>query len=407
MIKSLIHQKLNQLTTTKTIWIAYSGGLDSHTLLHILSDYPANIRAIHIHHGLHPKANDWAEHCLKICSTLNIPLHIEKIQLERPDKNIEAAAREKRYAVFSKLLGKNEVLLTAQHQDDQIETFLLQLFRGAGLKGLSSMPEKISFAKGHLIRPLLHLSQLELKQYAKTLNLQWVEDDSNQQLRFHRNFLRHQVLPLIQTRWQALPNIINRTASHLAEAQSLLDILAEQDLKDLLREHQTLSISKLLTFSSTRQKNVLRYWLNQLYLPLPSDQKLRSIQNTLLNCKKDRMPLVTWKGVEIRRYRDQLYALTPQPIKTKIEVYEWDISKTIQVEGRTFSKENLIEKGIDLSGVEKLTIRFRQGGERLQLKGQKHTKSLKKLFQEWKIPPWERERVLLIYKENCLIGVLL
>lgn len=405
MNKFLIQSRLSKLSSAKTVWIAYSGGLDSHVLLHSLSDYPANLRAIHIHHGLNPKADEWAIHCSKVCAALNIPLLIEPIRIETPHQNVEALAREKRYAIFSNLLGEDEALLTGHHQDDQAETLLLQLFRGAGLKGLSAMPEKISFAKGDLIRPLLHFSQSELNQYAQTHQLQWIEDDSNHHLHFHRNFLRHQVLPLLQTRWPTLSKTLARSAYHLADAQTLLETFAEQDLKDTLNPDQTLWIPKLLELPIPRQKNVLRYWLDQLGLSMPSYQKLLSIQNTVLNCKSDAMPLVTWEGVEVRRYRNHLYASRPQQSPIKTEEYEWDIRQEIKLDGEILAPKDLIAHGIDLSGIKTLTIRFRQGGERCRLKGHTHSKSLKKLFQEWGIPPWRRASVPLIYQEEKLIAI--
>lgn len=404
MKKSLIHSRLSQLSTAKTVWIAYSGGLDSHVLLHSLHDYPANIKAIHIHHGLNSKADEWVAHCRQVCKHLNIPLQVEYIHLETPHQNVEALAREKRYNIFSKLIEKDEALLTGHHQDDQAETLLLQLFRGAGLKGLSAMPEKMPFAKGLLIRPLLRFTQTELNEYAKTHQLNWIEDDSNLHLHFHRNFLRHQIFPLMQTRWPTLSKTLARSAEHFAEAQVLLDTLAQQDLKEVLASNQTLWIPKLLELPLARQKNVLRYWLDQKGFPMPSQQKLLAIQNTVLNCKPDAAPLVTWENVEVKRYRKALYANRVE-LPVSLESYEWEIDQNIQFNGHAFSQKDLIAQGIDLTGIKKLQIRFRQGGERCRLKGHTHSKPLKKLFQEWGVPPWEREKVPLIYHEEKLIAV--
>ncbi len=407
MIKSSMPLHPSQLPTAKTFWVAYSGGLDSHVLLHSVSTYFTDVRAIHVHHGLNAQADLWASHCQQTCKSLNIPLTIEKIQLPTPHQNIEALAREKRYEVFSKIIGPDEALLTAHHQDDQAETLLLQLFRGAGLKGLSSMAEKMSFGQGVLLRPFLHISQSTIRQYALTHQLAWIEDDSNNNLQFQRNFLRQQLIPLIQTQWPGIHKTLSRSAGHMANAQTLLETLATQDLKEIIQPNQTLWIPALCQLSTQRQQNVIRYWLTQRNLPLPSQQKLQSIQKTVLNCNPDANPIVTWTGVEIRRYRQQLYALNSAQNTKITKCYEWNLNENLEIEGasKPLTKEALTAQGIHLPSIEKLTIRFRQGGERCLLPGHTHSKSLKKLFQAWGIPPWERNKIPLIYHNDQLIAV--
>jgi tRNA(Ile)-lysidine synthase len=401
MNKAEIQDHLKQLSSTQNIWIAYSGGLDSHVLLHALSDYPAEIHAIHIHHGLSPKADDWAKHCQNICSALKIPLVIKKIKLPLPAKNIEALAREKRYEIFSKLLKKKETLVTAHHQDDQAETFLLQLFRGAGLKGLSAMPEKKPFSQGTLIRPLLKRSRKEIKTYAEKHQLNWIEDESNQNIYFSRNFIRHELMPNIEKRWPSVKTTLAQTTHHLAEAQDLLSSFSEKILKELMGENQTLSIEKLLQYSQSQQKNIIRHWLIALNFPLPSRKKLHTILKDFLLTRPDAKPLISWGDTEVRRYQGQLYALK----KTKktidnTKTYIWNLKENppevLQKLG-CCHKSSLIEQGIKVENLETVSIYFRKAKRH-------HEKSLKKRFQDWKVPPWEREYTPLIYHENQLIG---
>ena len=214
--------------------IAFSGGLDSTVLLHLLADLaktellPA-LSAIHIHHGLQTAADAWPQHCQVVCDALGVPLLIERVKVQ-PGASLERAARDARYAVFSAQTLANDVLLTGQHRDDQAETLLFRLLRGAGVRGLSGMPQQRPVGQGTLIRPLLAVTRAELERYAQAHSLSWIEDPSNQHRQFSRNYLRHQVMPALSERWPQAQANMARSAAHLRDAQGLLDELAQMDL---------------------------------------------------------------------------------------------------------------------------------------------------------------------------------
>src|SRR3990167_7215737 len=299
-----------QIGLDKTYWLAYSGGLGSHVLLslcqQIRKQYPLQLKAIHINHQISDHAHEWAKHCAKICDAYNVS-YVEH-QVEVPCNNgesLEEVARNKRYAVFASFMQKNDVLLTAHHQDDQAETLLLQLLRGAGPKGLAAMPELKSFADGLHARPLLAFSRSELENYAKQQSLIWIDDESNLNTNLTRNFIRHEILAKLKTRWPTVTQTLSRSAMHCAELQTLLEEITLDDLKQVQGSiENTLSVKKILAFDIKKQKLMLRAWIYQAGFTLPSAKKCESICTNVLMAKKDRAPCVQWKDVEVRRYRD-------------------------------------------------------------------------------------------------------
>ncbi len=394
---------------TKRFWVAYSGGVDSHVLLHALArlrpQLPAvEIRALHVHHGLQPQAGEWVQHCYQICETLQIPCTISYIDIiQQQGESLEAAARHARYQAFIEQLAENDILLIAQHADDQAETVLLQLLRGAGVDGLAAMPQWNTLGQGHLLRPLLDFTRHQILQYAQQENLQWIEDSSNADLRFERNFLRLQILPLLQQRWQSVNHLLGRVAHHQAEAQTLLHFLAEQDLQICQgsASHQ-LSIKALLTLPIERQTNLIRHWLKKLGLTTPSTVKLHCILNNVLTANQDRQPQVQWQGGEIRRFRGQLYAMPNLPEIPSFFSITW--SPQIQMNlplGCLHAKPSQAQ-GIRAQYTP-LEVRFRQGGESFLFRGHHH--SVKKILQTIELPVWLRPFIPLIYFENTLIAI--
>jgi len=398
---------------SQSFCIAYSGGMDSHVLLHALMTLrranPAmQLKAIHINHALNPKAAQWAEHCQRVCHDLDLEYAEKTIDACLPPGNKqspEAYAREERYKAFSESLQENECLLTAHHKDDQAETLLLQLFRGAGPKGLSSMPMQMPLAKGQLLRPLLPFTREELETYAKHHKLNWIEDDSNTNTDFDRNYIRHELIPIIHKRWPAATETISRTANHCADASELLDQLADQDYQSNKgTTTNTLSVPKLLALAPERQSNVLRYWLRLSNLPTPSQNKISQIQQTVLKSKPDATPEVKWKGGEVRRFQNEIYAMTPLPDFDSNTSLKWDLKQRLILPANLGSLTFKPAKQTENAPTH-LTIKFRQGGERCQLPNRKGTHSLKKLFQEWNIPTWQRDRIPLIYQDKILVAI--
>lgn len=402
----------NRQGLDKTYWIAYSGGIDSHVLLALCAEFrrhsPIKLRAIHINHNLSPHAEVWSNHCKKICADYDVALTVREIKLDlQAGESLEEEARKKRYAVFTEYLDVDDVLLTAHHQDDQAETMLLQLLRGAGLKGLSAMPVIKSFAKGWHARPLLNVERADLQQYAQAHQLQWIDDESNQNIKLTRNFIRHQILSPLKERWPSTTKIISRSAAHCAEAQALLDQFSAELCEQVKgAERNTLSIQKLLTLDAAKQRLVLRTWINQLGFALPNADKLEAIRNDVFTAASDRMPRVIWDKVEVRSFRDDLYLISALEPHNLEQNYDWDLQRPLLLPNIGMLQAQQIN-GVNRlkNDIERVQVRFRQGGEMANLLNRgRHT--LKNLFQEWGVPPWLRDRVPLLFADGkCIAAV--
>jgi tRNA(Ile)-lysidine synthase len=379
----------------QTLWVAFSGGMDSQVLLHFLSIHFSNLhlKAIHINHQLIPESIQWEKHCRKICRNLNIALKIIRVNIiKKSGESLEAKARDTRYDAFKKLLKQNDILITAHHQDDQAETFLYQLLRGAGLRGVSAMPQVSVLDKGFLLRPLLNFSRNDLKKYAIYHKLNWIEDPSNQNTSFDRNYLRQSVFPLLKKRWPGTDKTFSRFAKHCAEQEKLLTILAEKDYQDCHGEYlNSIFIPKLILLNKTRQKNILRYFIEKLNFNLPSEKTLIEILK-ICTAKKDKNPIVSWTDTEFRRYQNHLFILSP--IKQR--------SDKLSDEEKMWCKKNL---NFNINS-KNIFIQYRQGGEKFKAQHSKHTRTLKNLYQEWKIPVWLRDKIPLIYYDKKLVAII-
>ncbi len=401
-------KKLQLFLPSKKILIAYSGGLDSHVLLHLASqmtDY--SVRAIHVHHGLQKEADHWIDHCQQVCDTLNIPLQLEYLNLSiEKGESVEELARTARYDVFKKSVQADEILLTAHHQNDQAETLLLQLFRGAGVQGLAAMPQISSFGIAHHARPLLNETRESLEAYAQTYQLAFIEDPSNQDNTFDRNFLRNEIIPQLRNRWPSIDKTISRSAAIQAETKHILDDIAKQDLlsvKENSQNDNTLLIKGLQELSELRQKLLLRYWIQSNGFKAPSEKKLKHIFTDVIDASDDAQPLLTWHGAEIRRYQGRLYIMSPMLDHDSAQVISWDDpQKPLEIPSLA-----LTLAALDLGeSTEPVTVRFRQGGETLLHAKRGVTISLKNLLNEAGIPPWLRSRIPLVYQGNTLIKVV-
>lgn len=400
--------------STQCFWVAYSGGLDSHVLLHALAQLHINhltlrefeLRAVHIHHGLQSQADNWAKHCQQVCEALKIPCQVIRVNVRiAPRESLEANARTARYEAITRLLAPNDVVLTAQHADDQAETLLLQLLRGAGIAGLASMPSVSSLGQGWLVRPLLAYTRADLLAYAQQANLHWIEDSSNTDTRFDRNFLRHEIMPRLQQRWLNVNQIFSRVARHQAEANELVQILAEEDLQTCKGHNpQQLFLPALFQLNSARQRNVLRFWIKKLGLPLPSTVQLQHILSDILTAKADRQPQVRWHGGEVRRYRNHLFAmpnLPPVP-ETKHRI-TWKLSQPLSLPLGELKTNERQGQGLALPMGTQLQVQFRQGSEKFRWRG--HLRVVKKLLQAAQLPPWQRPFLPLIYYQSTLIAI--
>jgi len=414
------------LPSNGQLWIAYSGGLDSSVLLHAAATLFVNrsqaqpqtrsgnrghdqsacvLRAIHIDHGLHPQAAQWASHCRTQCDRLGVPLTERRLRLRwQAGESLEAVARSARYAAFVELLEPDDVLLTAQHRDDQAETLLLALLRGGGVHGLASMPARARLGAGLLVRPLLGFGRADLEVYAQAMGLSWVEDPTNSDLGFDRNLLRQQILPLLRPRWPAFDVTLARSAAHCAEAASLLDGLADELLALVPGGRPcTLSIRGLIKLSEARRRLVLRRWLVREGFQVPDRDRLRRIIEELMPAAPDRAPLVVWRGCEVRRYRDELYALSPlPPVPDQLITVERNRPLRLPPPlGRL-----CLPDGFETQAA--LSVCFRRPGLRCQTgqgAGARPSRSLKQLYQQAGVPSWIRPYVPLVLIEGELIAV--
>ncbi|MDP3704901.1 MAG: tRNA lysidine(34) synthetase TilS [Legionellaceae bacterium] len=402
---------VERLVSYKIIRVGFSGGLDSTVLLHQLACIPeltGKLSAVHVHHGLSVNADAWQTHCEHFCGTLGVPLIVSSVKLD-PSSNIEERARLARYGVFELLSEENDCLLLGHHCNDQAETLLLHLLRGTGIDGLAAMPEIRALAKGKgdLIRPFLSVTRDALEHYAKAHQLQWIDDESNQNLDYSRNFIRHHVLPLMGKKW---PNVVKNLAgcaNHCQAAKVNLDALAVIDcpeLSDADFPSDILPLDALPLHDENRLINVLRVWLKRNNMQSPGSKLFDRLIHDVIYSKVDSIASVSWSGVIIRRYQRRLYLLKGNMINM-LENRIWsDFPASISLSDQMHLSAEPSAHGIWIPEKSCVEVRFRQGGEMFQWHGQ--TKTLKKLLQEWGVPPWQRNRIPLIYVDNCLKTVV-
>ncbi|WP_031518418.1 tRNA lysidine(34) synthetase TilS [Siccibacter colletis] len=389
--------------------VAYSGGLDSTVLLHQLVQLRAahpdlHLRAIHIHHGLSDNADAWAAHCQAQCDAWQVALDVVRVTLVDDGNGIEAQAREARYRALSAALRTDEALVTAQHLDDQCETFLLALKRGSGPAGLAAMPAAVPFGAGWLRRPLLNTPRHTLEQWAQQHGLQWIEDESNQSRRFDRNFLRLDVLPLLNARWPHFAGMVARSAALCAEQEQLLDELLDDELHSLLDARGTLAIVPLKAMREAKRGALLRRWFATHHAQMPSRAALARVWSEVALSREDAAPKLVFGDYAVRRYQDRLWWVKNLPAPTNPVIY-WDAPySSLSLTGGRLSLGEGQRVRAPRDG-ERVSIRYRAAGT-LHIVGRERGRSLKKLWQELGIPPWEREIVpLLFYGEQLISAV--
>ena len=388
--------------------IAFSGGLDSTVLLHLLASLANTetlppLSAVHVHHGLQAAADAWPAHCQSICDNLGVPLSVKRVQVQ-PGASLERAAREARYRAFAEVTGAGEVVLTGQHRDDQAETLLFRLLRGAGVRGLAAMPAQRPLAGGYLVRPLLDVSREALEFYAHEHQLKWIEDPSNADSRFSRNYLRHRVLPALTERWPQAVTGLARTAEHLGEAQGLLDELALLDLQAASKASvfpwlglPSLALAPLCELSDARQRNALRHWLAPL-TRLPDSDHWAG-WHSMRDAKGDAQPLWRLADGELHRCGQRIWWLPSTRSEFSDATVSWpDPQNPLELPGNG----QLTLTGEAPEGP--LEVRYRQGGEILEVPG-RGRRDLKRLLNESGVPGFVRGRLPLLYQGEQLLGV--
>ncbi|HGM5581590.1 TPA: tRNA lysidine(34) synthetase TilS [Pseudomonas putida] len=388
--------------------VAFSGGLDSTVLLHLLADYARHhdappLRAVHIHHGLQAAADAWPAHCQQVCDALGIELRVIRVQVD-PAASLEQAAREARYQAFAALLGPGEVLFTGQHREDQAETLLLRLLRGAGLRGLTAMPRVRALGQGRLVRPLLDVSREQLQRQAEVCGLTWVEDPSNGDPGFSRNYLRAEILPRLRQRWPQASRQFAQSAEHLGEALGLLDELAVDDLRAASTAAPfgwlgiaSLELEVLRGLSSARQRNALQYWLScRTRLP---DARHWAGWNDLRDAAVDAQPVWRLTDGQLQRSHGRIWWLDGDWLQPVAGGQAWaDPTQPLALtgNGRVWLQGAQAPLG--------LRIAYRQGGERLSLPG-RGERDLKRLLNERQLPHFVRPRLPLLWHGERLLAV--
>ena len=394
--------------------------MDSVVLLHLLFTlaprFEWRLSALHVHHGISPNADAWANSCTELCTRYGVPLQIDHVDIAplRDEHGLEAAARKLRHAAFAR--HDCDFVALAHHADDQAETLLLQLLRGAGVKGVAAMPAlgdvggPVSTHGHAVVRPLLDIARCDLLDYAQQQGLSWVEDESNADDRYPRNFLRHRLLPLLEQRFPAYRDTLIRSAGHFAETSELLDELAQQDMQ--ASDGTTLELSRLRQLSRSRGKNLLRFWLHTQGASMPQNVQLDEIMHQLLNARDDASVCVKFGSWQVLCYQDKAYVTHDLGTFDQDLVLPWHDETDLEwpaLNSHLVFRQAQGE-GISLAKLQSapVTLRLRSGGETLRPHAKASTRSLKNLLQEHRVPPWQRERLPLLYCGDelaCVVGV--
>ncbi len=394
------------------IYIAYSGGVDSHVLLHLFAGDNAikdKITAVYIDHGLQAQSAAWGRHCRQIAESLHVNFRSIKVNAKPTNRqSTEESARNARYAALTQLLSENDVLLLAQHREDQMETLLLQLFRGAGIEGLAAMPTEKKLESGRLIRPFLNLSKNVIQNYADQHGLNWVEDPSNQSNEFDRNYLRNAVIPLLKTRWPALDKTVARSAKHCAVAHHELQAVIDEQSRGIFdSESATVNIPLLLGLSENRQLLVLRQCLKWWGLRSASEKGLKAIIAQVCRAAECGQAEFQLQNHLLKKYQQRLHCLPINVLKS-FQPISWPNKQQCLLLSNGYQlKKITAESGIPevLWRDAHVEVIQRQGGERIRLPGNNMSQSLKNLFQQHHVPPWVRKNIPLIYIDQQLAAV--
>ena len=410
-------ERLGELETTtnepERYVIALSGGLDSTVLAAALAltreVHGKALLAVHVDHQLQPESAAWSERCRDLAAGLDIDFATERIDVDpNSGSGLEAAARAARYEALAEHLRPGDWLLSAHHRDDQAETLLMNLMRGSGPAGIAGIGLINPLGRGWLVRPLIDVSRTALEEYAADAKLAWIEDPSNEDRRFDRNYLRHEILLRLEQRWPGVTSRLAKSASLAGEAVSLLADLADLDLRSIGDRPERINIDGLSALSEPRQRNLLRYAIRQAGLLSPPTAQLNAVLLELVTAKEDAQPLVTWPGAEVRRYRDKLYILASDTEGAlnwdgmQLGATSLDLGPGMGSLALSSGAPHGLADAVIAQG---LSVHCRRGGEEIQPVGHAHTRKLKKLLQEEGVVPWMRERIPLVYSGDELVAV--
>ena len=402
-IRDLIENALADLAPG-AILVGHSGGLDSTVLLHALAESrkarERGLRAVHVDHRLQSDSAMWARHCEGFAIQLGVPIEMRSVEVARsPGLGLEANARRARYGAIETMLAEGEILALAHHRDDQAETVLMKLLRGAGPEGLGAMRTLRRLGRGFAWRPLLTLPRAALRNYADHHKLTWIEDPSNADVSLDRNFMRIEVLPRITRRWPEAETSIAQSATWARAAADYIDEEAERALASVQGlDPATMRFREWLALHDALRDPVLRRWLRSIGLPEPTQFQVAELVRQLAEAAEDKQPCVRWPGVEVRRYRELLYALPPLQLTPLDWTAEFtgaplELPADVGVLRLVAIAHDAPEPVLEAPA----TVRFRRGGESLRVQGGAHTRELRDLLQEAGVPPWQRSRLPLVF----------
>lgn len=427
LIRELAQCLAGKQLAGRPIVLAYSGGVDSQVLLHLLSKWQQSnsdrpMLAVHVNHGLSDNALDWQHFADSQCQKLAVDFQSVKVDLsDANNRNLEANARQMRYQAIEHLAADNSIILTGHHLDDQAETVLLALKRGSGTLGLSAMQVINSFPlpsekKLHVVRPLLGTTRQQIEAYANAKQLTWINDESNTDERFDRNFIRHQILPILQQRWPAILTTINRSAELCHDSNLVIHEIAEQDLAKCSQNKQSLAVEELLQLSNSRLNNVVRQFLANQQIPMPSVAQLEQIKSQLLHTSDDKQPTIQLQSIWLRRFKQHIYScrsykdvsdwtadlslLTTEPIQLDLP----DNIGTVNFTYNAQNQENLAR--LKLPTDAHISIVFSHNNPQVLPDYRHKQRPLKKVLQELNVPPWLRARIPFIYYKNELVAAV-
>ncbi len=393
-----LRRQLHTVAEDAPLCVAFSGGHDSSALLHALSRLvqpeQRRLRAVHVDHGLHPHSADWARWCARTCAELRVPLAVRHVHVDLRDQGVEAAARHARYAAMKELLRDGELLLTAHHQDDQAETLLLKLLRGAGPHGLGGMRELRPLGAGQLWRPLLGLPGSVLRAYGQANDLRPIDDPANDDAGMARNVLRHSVLPAIQARWPHAASLLARAAGQQREVAAYLDAQVDIALRGV-RAGPTLHAPAWLQLHDALRGLVLERWLHDQQLPAPTRPQRAQLECQLREARPGRQPRITWPGAEVRPWGGHLYAMQPLSSPPRDWQAEWHTPELqLPDHAGRLAWTRTPQKHPALS------VRLDVRGARLKPAGDRFTREVRDLYQQARIPPWRRRRCPFIHDQH-------
>ena len=409
---------LRKLSNFNRIGVCYSGGVDSHVLLHLLSRKlltTKNLYALHVNHGISAQSDEWKKHSEKICRDLDIKFTSFDLNLSKKRNINENYLREARYEAIASWSKPGDILCTAHHKDDQVETILFRILRGTGINGLRGIPYKRESSGVVFLRPLIRFSKKEIIKYASLNNLEWVEDESNEDTSISRNFIRKELIPLVRRKWPKYRDAFEHISSHARDSSNLLDQLGDEDIeKCVASSFNELSIANISLLSKLRISNMLYRWLTLQSMEGVTYSLIKEIQENLLWTKDDSDPIITFgskskvKSFQLRKFNNILFLL-PKSSDSYLKDYSpimWDLNEPLKLPTGLLKAHESNGEGLSLlSSQNKVEVRFREGGERCRPIGRNKSQTLKRLLQEYSVPPWKRSRLPLIYVNGRLAAV--